>query len=501
MARLGQGSALALVFLVLFCSATVVFSQCNTQSVDRTLEDGATGGDVVKATADKIRESGIFGDDHEFLRRMAKVESDNGRIMGPGGIWRVDLETFKDVDVFILLQQETPTLQSQFEEHFCFSWSVEVTSREYSAMDVPLYSALTVMVYLSLTGQIIPQNTEQQAELWTEHLNRNGDEQEFISISRSLRDADNECRIKGVDMVFVMDESGSVGASNFEKMKQLAIDITESFEIGPDRTQVAWISFASYARVVFNLTDYSTKDTLHDAIRGITYGGGGTAIGRALETLRTEGFVGGRNNFDTPEVAIVVTYGQTNAGIDTSTAADNLRRDRNVNVFAVGVGTGVDTAELAIIASAGIESTQDRTQLIDGFIDNQLNILQQLIRARTCFDAMFSDNLQSIERLNAANVSIPEGVTVHVAVECPLEGLTVNACGRTGTTILYFSRSSSPNSANYEIIFTIMAGQCRNTYIDCVPMRIFMTVEGIAETNEYNLTAMTGDISTLQGMC
>ena len=97
------------------------------------------------------------------------------------------LETFKDVDVFILLQQETPTLQSQFEEHFCFSWSVEVTSREYSAMDVPLYSALTVMVYLSSSGENIPQNTEQQAELWTKYLNSNGDEQEFISISRLLR--------------------------------------------------------------------------------------------------------------------------------------------------------------------------------------------------------------------------------------------------------------------------------------------------------------------------
>ena len=190
MARLGQGSALALVFLVLFCSATVVFSQCNTQSVDRTLEDGADGEDVVKATADKIRESGIFGDDHDFLRRMAKVESDNRRNVGMGGIWRVDSGTFKDMDDFILSQQETPetpTLQSQFEERFCFSWSANVTLRNYSAMDVPLYSALTVMVYLSLTGQIIPQNTEQQAELWTEHLNRNGDEQEFISISRSLR--------------------------------------------------------------------------------------------------------------------------------------------------------------------------------------------------------------------------------------------------------------------------------------------------------------------------
>ena len=128
-------------------------------------------------------------------------------------------------------------------------------------------------------------------------------------------------------------------------------------------------------------------------------------------------------------------------------------------------------------------------------------------------DAMFSDNLQSIERLNAANVSIPQGVMVHVAVECPLEGLTVNACGRTGKTILYFSRSSNPNSAMYEKMFTIMAGECRNTYIECVNMssgrrrrqaagsRIFMTVEGIAETNEYSLSAMTGDFSTPQGMC
>ena len=334
-------------------------------------------------------------------------------------------------------------------------------------------------------------------------------------------------------MVFVMDESGSVGEVDFEKMKRLAIDITDSFEIGPDRTRVAWISFATFARVVFNLNSYSTKETLHNAIRGITYGNGGTEIGRALETLRTEGFVGGRDSFDTPEVAIVVTDGVSGRdGINTSTAAANLRSERNVNVFAVGVGAGVNTAELAIIASAGIENTQDHTQHIDDFIDNQLNTLQQLIKARTCFgksyiqpfspfmttiaiilDAMFSNHNQSIERLNATNVSIPQGATVHVAVECPFGGLTVNACGRTGKTILYFSRSSSPNSANYEIILTILAGRCRNTYIDCVPMssgrrrrqaadsRIFMTVEGIAETNEYDLTAMTGDFSTPQGMC
>ena len=243
MARLGQGSALALVFLVLFCSASVVSSQCNTQGVDRTLEDGATGEDVVKATADKIRESGIFGDDHDFLRRMAKVESDNGREMGLGGIWRVDFGILKDMDKFILSQQETPTLQSQFEEHFCFSWSANVTPIEYRAMDVPLYSALTVMVYLSSIGQNISQNIEQQAKFWTKFLNRNGDKQEFINCSRSLGgNIVPTIDAEGVDMVFVMDECNTQGvdrtledgATGEDVVKATADKIRESGIFGDD---------------------------------------------------------------------------------------------------------------------------------------------------------------------------------------------------------------------------------------------------------------------------
>ena len=244
MTRLGQGSALALVFLVLFCSASVVSSQCNTQGVDRTLEDGSTGEDVVKATADKIRESGIFGDDHDFLRRMAKVESDNGREMGLGGIWRVDFGILKDMDKFILSQQETPTLQSQFEEHFCFSWSANVTPIEYRAMDVPLYSALTVMVYLSSIGQNISQNIEQQAKFWTKYLNRNGDKQEFINCSRSLGSNKIVPTIdaEGVDMVFVMDECNTQGvdrmledgATGEDVVKATADKIRESGIFGDD---------------------------------------------------------------------------------------------------------------------------------------------------------------------------------------------------------------------------------------------------------------------------
>ena len=196
-------------------------------------------------------------------------------------------------------------------------------------------------------------------------------------------------------MVFVMDDSGSIEEEDFEKMKELAIDITNSFEIGPDRTRVAWISFSTTAILIFGLNQYSTKETLHTAIRGIVHRGDYTAIGEGLEVLRTQGFNGGRNSFDIPEVAIVVTDGVTNRGIDTDTAATRLRNERNVNVFAVGVGGGVNEEELALIASAGIENTQDHTQHIDGFIDNQLNTLQELIRARTCFGKSHRANFLS----------------------------------------------------------------------------------------------------------
>ena len=187
MAPSKQGSALALVFFVFFCSASVVSSQCDNQDVDRTLEPQAAGDAVVKATADKIVDSGIFGDDHDFLRRLAKVESDNG-VDGTvqGGIWRIKEGIFKDVDIFIKSQTETPTLQCQFYDAFCFTWSDDV--RGYGAMDVPLYSALTVMVYLKSIEQTIPKDIQRQADqLWTKFLNRNGDEQEFISCSRSIR--------------------------------------------------------------------------------------------------------------------------------------------------------------------------------------------------------------------------------------------------------------------------------------------------------------------------
>ena len=180
--------AAALVFAGLFCGA-LAEPQCDTAGTDETLRTQASGEDVVEATADKIRDSGIFGNDHEFLRRMAAVESNFGETRGPGGgIWRVSSAVYNRADGYMKNEAE---LENAIFDNFCFRWSECIHSVGYSAMNVPLYSALTVMVYLRQIGEVIPTSIAQQARLWTNTFNKDGDQQEFIGRSNALRGKDN----------------------------------------------------------------------------------------------------------------------------------------------------------------------------------------------------------------------------------------------------------------------------------------------------------------------
>ena len=67
-------------------------------SVDLTITNKATGSDVVEAVVDLIRQSCIFADDRLLLRRIAKVETNDGtspytfehnKAKFYGGIWQV----------------------------------------------------------------------------------------------------------------------------------------------------------------------------------------------------------------------------------------------------------------------------------------------------------------------------------------------------------------------------------------------------------------------------
>ena len=67
------------------------------------------------------------------------------------------------------------------------------------------------------------------------------------------------CTGKGTDLVFVLDGSGSIGSTNFIKVKNFVVGIVSEFDIAPNMTQVGVVKYSEDVKEVFKLNTYETK--------------------------------------------------------------------------------------------------------------------------------------------------------------------------------------------------------------------------------------------------
>ncbi|KAK7450507.1 hypothetical protein BaRGS_00039938 [Batillaria attramentaria] len=81
------------------------------------------------------------------------------------------------------------------------------------------------------------------------------------------------------DIVFVMDASGSVGASNFARLKVFVQDLVNDFDIGSNTIRVGVEKYESKSYTEFNLNAYYVKSTMVSVIGNIYYSRGGTNTG------------------------------------------------------------------------------------------------------------------------------------------------------------------------------------------------------------------------------
>ena len=162
------------------------------------------------------------------------------------------------------------------------------------------------------------------------------------------------CTIGGIDLVFVLDVSGSIQATRFQMIREFTEQISMLLDIGIRRSLVGVILFSSTARVHFPVTQHTAASTLLPALNpGLPYNGGGTGTDIALNLLQTAGQPGGALQLRPGHVhiAIIVTDGISNNPIATISAARALHASNIYNqVFAVGV-SGADATELNAIAS------------------------------------------------------------------------------------------------------------------------------------------------------
>ncbi|KAK3605644.1 hypothetical protein CHS0354_032596 [Potamilus streckersoni] len=181
------------------------------------------------------------------------------------------------------------------------------------------------------------------------------------------------CVAKIADVVFVIDSSGSIGAENFQKLKEFMKNVVRTFDIDSRYTRVAVIKYNDYPNVEFKLNNHTNLNELLAAIDGINYTIGGTNTADALQLMRLEGF--DRERPAAPNIGIVITDGLSKYPSLTKAQAELAKND-GITLFAIGIGNETEQEELKNIASG------DRVYHVEGF--DALETINSAVAHTTC---------------------------------------------------------------------------------------------------------------------
>jgi Ca-activated chloride channel family protein len=142
---------------------------------------------------------------------------------------------------------------------------------------------------------------------------------------------------EGIDIMLVLDTSGSMQAQDFEPKNRLFVakEVVKEFIAKRTQDRIGLVVFSADAITQCPLTlDYALLSKLVD---GVEFGmlDDGTAIGVALATACNRL----RSSDAKSRVVILLTDGQNNAGMVDPTTAARVAASLGVKVYTVGVGT------------------------------------------------------------------------------------------------------------------------------------------------------------------
>ncbi|WP_254861504.1 vWA domain-containing protein [Halovivax gelatinilyticus] len=198
-----------------------------------------------------------------------------------------------------------------------------------------------------------------------------------------------------IDLVFVIDESGSMSGDRIENARKGAQRFVGALV---DDEQGALAGFDSSARLHHSLT--TDHDALNTSIEGISAGGlTNTAAGlnEGLDELERNGW---ENR--TP-VIILLADGHTNRGGDPVDVAETAA-ERGVEISTIGLGDGIDEDELREIAAATggdfyhVVDAEDLPDTFDRVADNQTGV-----------DLLDTNGDGIPDRVAEMNLSMPTG--------------------------------------------------------------------------------------------
>ncbi|XP_046848126.1 uncharacterized protein LOC124441703 [Xenia sp. Carnegie-2017] len=304
-----------------------------------------------------------------------------------------------------------------------------------------------------------------------------------------------------VDLVFLLDESGSVGPLNFQKSLDFVLNITKSFPDerlrGDEGTRFGLSTFDTSYTSIFHLNNYTTQSEYAMAIKSVRYNGGGTNLGNALQRILTDQFTEDRGLRPAvrgvPRILIVLTDGRSFDSV--SIPAKNVR-DSEISIYAVGVAR-YDLNQLTEIASS-----DKHIFTLDTF--TKLNAFISTITSSTCYEPRAAAKNETI----MTNVKKDSYKYFDYKVK-PDFNLRINVQDLIGNTIVYASRTTPhPFEYNYDYKFNLASQPNKIIVIPATAPRtlvkrsadddlrtIYVSITSASDTAEFSIQANECDPS------
>ncbi|XP_046575529.1 uncharacterized protein LOC124283588 isoform X3 [Haliotis rubra] len=187
----------------------------------------------------------------------------------------------------------------------------------------------------------------------------------------------NECQHTYMDLVFIVDASGSVGTEHFQEQLQFLKTFISKMPIDEGNVRIGIVVFGTKARVEFTLSRFNTTTEIRDAITAITYDHSNTNVAAALRLTRKRVFTQEGDRDNVTNVAILIADGSPN--VNTYYTAQEAQQLRN---------SGVRLIALAITSNPEVFDTMASRPISDNIISidsfSQLDSVRSILYSLLC---------------------------------------------------------------------------------------------------------------------
>lgn len=153
----------------------------------------------------------------------------------------------------------------------------------------------------------------------------------------------------GVDVVFVVDCSGSVGKDSFQQILKLVSVIVSLVDDHSGRARFAMVTYDTEQYLQFGLNRSLSQSEILQKIRAAKFCGGGTATRKVLDYVQKSVLQKSREASE--KVVFVVTDGKTNWAGSPLESAKSIRSQSDTSIYCIAFGSQVNKDEINRIAS------------------------------------------------------------------------------------------------------------------------------------------------------